>query len=57
MNRLTEKRLIQDFLYVNLDVASFKRQTMSYEFFREDKWTYAHNKKLEALNTITSRNA
>ena len=56
MNRLTERRLIQDFLYINLDVASFKRQTMSYEFFRKDKWIYAHDKKLEALKTITSRN-
>lgn len=53
MNRLTEKRLIESFLYVTLDVASFRRQTISYEFFKENKWTYDYEKKLERLKEVT----
>jgi len=53
MNRLTEKRLTRSFLYVTLDVASFKRQTISYEFFKENKWTYPHEEKLEILREVT----
>ncbi|UCG45137.1 MAG: AsnC family transcriptional regulator [Candidatus Bathyarchaeota archaeon] len=52
MNRLAEKNLIEDFLYVILDVESFKRQTISYEFFEEGRWTYNHKKKLEKLSEM-----
>ncbi|UCE28969.1 MAG: AsnC family transcriptional regulator [Candidatus Bathyarchaeota archaeon] len=52
MNNLTEKKMIRDFLYVTLDVASFRRQTISYEFFRENRWTYDHKKKVERLKEI-----
>lgn len=55
MNRLTEKRLIKNFLYVTLDVASFKRQTISYEFFKENMWTYDHKKKLETLKEVAGK--
>jgi len=55
MNRLTEKKLITGFLYVTFDVASFKRQTISYEFFKEDKWTYDYEKKLERLKEVTGK--
>ena len=40
LNLLAMKCVIEDFEYVSLDVASFKRQTVSYEFFRDGKWTY-----------------
>ena len=52
MNRLTEKKLITGFLYVTFDVASFRRQTISYEFFKESKWTYDCKKKLEKLKEV-----
>lgn len=55
MNRLTEKKLTKSFLYVTLDVASFRRQTISYEFFKENKWAYEHEKKLERLNEMCAR--
>jgi len=55
MNRLTEKKLTRSFLYVTLDVASFRRQTISYEFFKENKWTYDYDKKLERLTEITGK--
>ena len=40
LNQLAVKGLIEDFFYVSLDVASFKRQTVSYEFFRKNSWLY-----------------
>jgi DNA-binding Lrp family transcriptional regulator len=40
LNLLAMKDVIEDFHYVSLDVASFKRQTVSYEFFHNGKWTY-----------------
>ena len=40
LNLLATKNIIEDFHYVSLDVASFKRQTLSYEFFENGKWTY-----------------
>jgi DNA-binding Lrp family transcriptional regulator len=55
MNRLTEKKLIKSFLYITLDVASFKRQTISYEFFKDNRWTYDHEKKLERLREVASK--
>jgi DNA-binding Lrp family transcriptional regulator len=39
LNLLATKDIIEDFHYVSLDVASFKRQTVSYEFFRDGRWT------------------
>jgi DNA-binding Lrp family transcriptional regulator len=54
MNRLTEKKLTRSFLYVTLDVESFKRQTISYEFFEENEWVYPHEEKLQILREITS---
>ncbi|MFQ6063919.1 MAG: AsnC family transcriptional regulator [Candidatus Bathyarchaeia archaeon] len=55
MNRLVERRLTKSFLYVTLDITSFRRQTFSYEFFKENKWTYDHEQKLERLKEITGK--
>jgi DNA-binding Lrp family transcriptional regulator len=55
MNRLTERKLTKSFLYVNLDWASSKRQTISYEFFKEGQWAYPHEEKLEILREVTSK--
>jgi len=49
LNQLAVKGLIEDFFYVSLDVSSFKRQTISYEHFRDGKWTY---NAAEALNGL-----
>lgn len=49
MNRLAEKRLATGFLYVTLDIASFRRQTISYEFFKENRWIYDQEKRLGRL--------
>jgi len=52
INHLAEKKLAKSFLYVSLDVASFRRQTISYEFFKGNKWTYDFKKKLETLKNV-----
>ncbi len=49
LNHLAVKRLIEDYFHVSLDVASFKRQTVSYELFHDGKWTYNATEKIEKL--------
>jgi len=52
LNRLSVKGVIEDFFYVSLDIASFKRQTVSYEFFHEGKWVYNASEAIEKLVRI-----
>ena len=52
LNSLVKRNLITDFLYVNLDIPSFKRQTVSYEFFRDKSWTLNYKEKLKRLAEI-----
>ena len=52
LNSLVKGNLITDFFYVNLDIASFKRQTVSYEFFRDKSWTFNYKEKLKKLAEI-----
>ena len=52
LNSLAKRNLITDFFYVNLGIPSFKRQTISYEFFRDKSWTFNHNEKLKRLAEI-----
>jgi DNA-binding Lrp family transcriptional regulator len=52
LNRLAQREILKDFLYVTLDVASFKRQTVSYEFFSEGKWVYNHEERMQKLSEI-----
>jgi len=52
LNSLVKRNLITDFFYVNLDISSFKRQTVSYEFFRNKSWTFNYKEKLKRLAEI-----
>lgn len=52
LNSLVKRNLITDFFYVNLDIPSFKRQTVSYEFFRDKSWTFNYKAKLKRLAEI-----
>ncbi len=52
LNHLAVSGIIEDFFYVSLDVASFKRQTVSYEFFHEGKWQYNASEALKKLTKI-----
>ncbi len=52
LNSLVKRNLITDFFYVNLDISSFKRQTVSYEFFKDKSWTFNYKEKLKRLAEI-----
>lgn len=52
LNSLVKRNLITDFFYVNLDIPSFKRQTVSYEFFGDKAWTFNYKEKLKRLAEI-----
>jgi hypothetical protein len=52
LNQLTVKGITEDFFYVSLDVASFKRQTVSYEFFQKGSWLYNAPAAIEKLTKI-----
>ena len=52
LNSLVKRNLVTDFFYVNLDIPSFKRQTVSYEFFRDKSWTFNYKEKLKRLAEI-----
>jgi DNA-binding Lrp family transcriptional regulator len=49
LNRLIVEEIIRDFYYVSIDVKSFKRQTVSYEYFRDGKWEYNQAEEIEKL--------
>jgi len=52
LNRLTMEEIIQDFFYVSIDVASFRRQTVSYECFQDGEWVYNHAEQIKKLTKI-----
>ncbi|HKZ93782.1 MAG TPA: winged helix-turn-helix transcriptional regulator [Candidatus Bathyarchaeia archaeon] len=52
LNRLAVEGIIEDFFYVSLDVGSFKRQTVSYEFFNNGQWTYEASGTVDKLTRI-----
>ena len=42
LNQLIEMHVVERFFHVVLDISSYKRQTVAYEFFEKGKWTYNH---------------
>jgi len=52
LNQLAVKGIIEDFFYVSLDVPSFKRQTVSYEFFRKGSWVYNTSEAIKKLTKM-----
>lgn len=55
LNRLYSEGLIKNFLYATLDPTSYKRQTISYEYFENGKWTYNSEEKLKRLWEICGK--
>jgi len=49
LNCLYSEGLIKDFNYVTLDSTSYKCQTISYEYFEDERWTYNSKEKIEKL--------
>jgi len=52
LNYLAEEKLVKDFFHVTLNFTSFKRQTVSYKFFKGGTWIYDHQRNLEELREI-----
>jgi DNA-binding Lrp family transcriptional regulator len=52
LSRLTQENIVSNFFYVTLDISSYKRQTVSYEFFKENAWVYNPKEILENLRKI-----
>jgi len=52
LSHLTRENIVTNFFYVTLDISSFKRQTVPYEFFKENAWTYNQRVNLENLRKI-----
>jgi DNA-binding Lrp family transcriptional regulator len=42
INDLIEANVVERFFHATLDISSYKRQTVSYEFFKNNKWAYNH---------------
>jgi len=49
LNSLIDKSLIESFFYVIHDLTSFKRQTISYEYFSDNRWKYDHESMLKSI--------
>ena len=49
INSFIETGIIERFFHVILDIPSYKRQTVSYEFFENSKWTYSHKDAIQNL--------
>jgi DNA-binding Lrp family transcriptional regulator len=55
LNRLYIEGLVKEFFYVILDPTSYRRQTISYEYFENGKWTYDSKEKIKKLKEIIRR--
>jgi DNA-binding Lrp family transcriptional regulator len=54
LNQLIEMHIVERFFHVVLDIPSYKRRTVSYEFFEKNKWTYNHQEILRGLKKVLS---
>jgi len=52
LNSLFTKNLIKSFTYATLDPTSYRRQTISYEYFENGKWIYTSEEKIKKLREI-----
>ena len=57
LNSLYKKNLVENFVYVNIDLLSHERQTISYEFFENKKWNYNHEEKMQWLRKVANTNS
>lgn len=49
LSHLTRENIISNFFYVTLDILSYKRQTVAYELFKGDTWSYNLRDSIEKL--------
>ncbi len=54
LSRLCKEGIIRSIFYVTLDPTSYRRQTISYEYFENGVWLYNHKDKVKKLKEIAS---
>ena len=54
LSRLCKEGIIRSIFYVTLDPTSYRRQTISYEYFENGVWLYNHKDKIKKLKEIAS---
>lgn len=52
LSKLIKAELLETYEYVIQDLAKTERQSISYEFFKDNNWIYEHEKHLERLRSI-----
>lgn len=52
LDRLTREEIVQDFYYIYIDIPSFRRQTVSFEYFHEGRWLYNQAEQLKQLTEM-----
>jgi hypothetical protein len=55
LSRLANMKLVRDYHYIIQDLRITSRQTISYEFFKENKWIYDHKQYLLALEALVNK--
>lgn len=55
LSSLASMKIVSDFRYVIQDLRTTSRQTISYEFFKENGWIYDHKQHLMILETIVNK--
>ena len=55
LSKLARKGLLQSYNYVTLDPAKSRRQTISYEYFKNGSWVYEHNRHLQNLKSLVEQ--
>lgn len=52
LSKLIKKGLLESYQYVIHDLETASRQTISYEFFKDGKWIYNHEKHIQDLQNL-----
>jgi DNA-binding Lrp family transcriptional regulator len=55
LSKLVRSGFMKTYEYVIQDLTQTERQTISYEYFKDDNWTYDHKKYLERLQVTTEQ--
>lgn len=55
LSKLARLGYLQDYFYVIQDLNKTSRQTISYEYFKNGKWIYDHDKHIETLQNLVKK--
>jgi DNA-binding Lrp family transcriptional regulator len=55
LSLLSNMKIIRDYFYIIQDLRTTSRQTISYEFFKENEWIYDHKQHIVALEALVKK--